>query len=209
MVKSGFERKRNLVWTWILGFLALAAVVVGVSTWLHPGDVALGEQRPAQGATPPVAAPQAGLARTPAVQSYLLFVEQPPAEPGVQHEYTSEGVRRLTAALDALTVNDVQSRGAFESFRQKAERLQASDQRSLQHTNAARDVFTSAADVLARVQASRAPGLEGPIDQACATAESIRVEQPLPEQDERVKRFFAQMSDALRGLTREASPQPQ
>lgn len=183
--------KRSPIWLWILGVLVL--LVVG---WIAIGALTDEEPVVEQAAVQPEGTVgTAGAAVPAAVQDYAAFANEP-AQPsmGREHEYTAEGIRRLSAALGAFVeqnANDTETRNRFDRFRQAAERLQQ-DPQSGAHASTVRDVFTSAVDVFesGRIDA-------GDVSRLRQTATSISADQPLLEQSETVKEFFSQSSEAL------------
>lgn len=186
--------KRSSPWPWILGVLAVA-LVAWVAFAAMRGDDAdpqyaavIDEGLPdATGTTGTVPA---------AVDEYSAFAAGPDEmTPGRDHEYTAEGIRRLSAALNAVVEhngNDAESRGRFDRFRQSAERLEREPQ-SGQHAGTVRDVFTSAVDVM---ESSRVDA--GDVSQLRQTAMSISPDEPLLDQADAVKRFFSQSAEALK-----------
>jgi hypothetical protein len=203
------ERKRAAVWPWVLGAVLLGAVAWGLSSWMSPDEkTALGEPREAAPATAPspkaervpVEPETTGL---PAVQSYLRFVADPPVEMGVRHEYTLEGLRRLDAALDAMTEGDAARPQQLDAFRRHVRRLEQSGHGSLEHADMTKAAFLEAVHVLESIQERRAPqsaAFRARIGSVRAQAEALRADRPLLEQEATVKRFFAEAGHALRAL---------
>lgn len=185
--------KRPPVWPWILGVLALA--LVGWIAFATLGDdepetreAAVQDSR--EGAVGTSGAVPA------AVQDYAAFAnDSAQLATGREHEYTAEGIRRLSAALAAFvdqTGNDPEARTHLERFRQSADRLQREPE-SREHANTVRDVFTSAVDVLesGRIDA-------GDVSRLRTTATSMSADQPLLDQTDKVKQFFGESAEALR-----------
>lgn len=191
--------KRSSPWPWILGVLAVA-LVAWVAFAAMRGDDAdpqyaavIDEGLPdATGTTGTVPA---------AVDELSAFAAGPDdMTPGRDHEYTAEGIRRLSAALNAVVEhngNDAESRSRFDRFRQSAERLER-DPQSGQHAGTVRDVFTSAVDVM---ESSRVDA--GDVSRLRQTASSISADEPLLDQADAVKRFFSQSAEALSRATRQ------
>ena len=195
MAEINIEKKGTPMWPWILGVLLL--LVVG---WIAIG--ALNDDEPVveQAAVQQEGtAGTAGSAVPAAVQDYAAFANDP-AEPSVgrDHEYTAEGIRRLSAALETFVEQnaaDTETRNRFDRFRQAAERLQK-DPQSGAHAGTVRDVFTSAVDVFesGKIEA-------GDVSRLRQTATSISADQPLLEQTQTVKQFFSQSAEALQRAT--------
>ena len=193
--------RRSPVWPWILGVILLAGlawvVIAGVGD-NEPGAEQAVMDRPAEGTGQGEGVGTSG--RIPAaIQEYSAFVEdRSELTPGVEHDYTAEGIRRLSAALGAYVeqrANDAETRTRFERFRETADRLQK-DPRSGAHAGMVRDVFTSAADVFesARIDAGDVSGLR-------ETASALSTERQLLDQIDQVKQFFRQSADALERAT--------
>ena len=192
MAEINIEKKRSTVWPWILG-LALLLVVGGIAITTMNDDEPVVEQAASQREG---AVGTAGGAVPAAVQEYSAFASEPgQASMGRHHEYTAEGIQRLSAALGAVVeqrAGDTETRNRFDRFRQSAARLQQ-DPQSNAHAGTVRDVFTSAIDVFesARIDA-------GDVSRLRQLATSISADQPLLEQTDTVKQFFSQSADALR-----------
>lgn len=197
--------KRSSPWPWIIGALALALVAWVAIAAMRDDEVETQygaviteeEGRPAGTAGTTGAVPGA-------VEEYSEFAAEPAdLTPGRDHEYTAEGIRKLSAALNAIVErngNDPESRSRFDRFRQSADRLER-DPQSGQHAGTVRDVFTSAVDVL---ESSRVDA--GDVNQLRQTTSSISADEPLLDQAEAVKRFFSQSAEALMRAARQ-SPQ--
>ena len=198
MTEIHIERKAA-VWPWIVGLLLLALAV-----WVVLGMMGDEQDTTEQMATEaPAEAPAAGAGRSgavpQAVQDYAAFARSSTMSPGRDHEYTAEGIRRLTAALQAhveQNANDTQTKERFERFRAVAERIQK-DPQSTAHSNMVRDAFTSAVDVFesAKVDAGEVTNLR-------QTASSIAPDQPLLDQSERLTQFFRQSAETLERAAR-------
>ena len=193
MVEIHIEKKRSPVWPWFLAVALLLVVGWIAMDALRDDDPAVIEQA---GLEREGTAGTAGAAVPAAVQDYVVFANES-AQPSVgrEHEYTAEGIRRLSAALGAFIergADDTETRTRFDRFRQSAERLQQ-DPQSTEHAGTVRDVFTSAVDVFesGRIDAADVSRLR-------QTATSISADQPLLEQTDTVKQFFRQSAEALR-----------
>jgi hypothetical protein len=207
MADIDIERKETPIWPWILGGLLLLALLL----WLFMGrggddDVAPGLVVPAD----TTAATADTVARTgaipPAVAEYLTFSRTPDAaqEMGAQHEYTAGGIRRLVAALDALVAQDTIGQTAIEpqlqQLRANADRMQDTPADSPTHSNAARDAFTSAAELMETIRTERYPqdpALQRQVTQAREAATGVQPGEPLLEQRDRVQQFFERAGEAL------------
>lgn len=188
--------KRPSPWPWILGVLALALVGWMVFATLGDDGRETETQQAVVQGEPGGMVGTSGGAVPAAVQDYSAFAEDSGRlSPGREHEYTAEGIRRLSAALGAFVdqnAGDAESRSRFDRFRQSADRLQQEPQSSA-HANTVRQVFTSAVDVMESGAVNA-----GDVSELRETAASLSPDQPLLEQTEKVKRFFSQSAEALR-----------
>lgn len=205
MAEIKITPKRPSLWPWVA---AVATILVVVLVWAMmagldedraAGDVAvdLGVED-AETVEPRGDDPARAAATTGAVDDYVEFANEPgaAAEMGRTHEYTADGIRRLSGALESITRgqrNDV-AQQRFEQFREKAERIQQ-DPASMQHAGTVRDVFTSAVEVIASLDG--APKT----DRLRSTAESISPDQPLLEQSDAVRRFFRESAAAIETIS--------
>lgn len=203
MAEINVEKKRTNTWPWIIAALVVALLM---GMFLAPDDEDVGEETGADESAvtayeePGVEDPAATTADTDewrmgGAAGFLAFVEgeEPTAEVGRAHDYTSEGITRLASAIEER-IEDADARdGAIdarlEQMRQQASALQA-EQDSGRHAAMAREAFVTGADLIATLNA----GAAGEVRQA---AEAIQPEQPLLEQTAQVKRFFERASEAL------------
>ena len=201
MAEIRVQRKGPSGWLWMLGFVATVVLVwVLVATFPADDSIPATTQRAGEApSTVPETAPTSGIsgAPLPAVAEFLTFKDAPVGSPvGPAHEYTADGIRRLTRALDAVieteTVAGSAIRDRLTDWRAKAGRIQA-DPQAVGHANQVRDVFTGAADLLSAVQQDRWPNsahLKASIDETRQAAAAIDASRPLLDQTDKVKAFF-------------------
>lgn len=211
MANIDIQRKGPTIWPWLIGLLA---VVVVVWIWAAAADDTDDTDQPIAVAPPPGAAPAGTTGTTPgttgatpgtadapggAISDYLEFAGAPglPAgtpEMGKDHEYTAEGIRKLGAALQDLVERrpGVESQQRLDRFRESAQKIQQ-DPTSAGHADRVREVFTTAADVVASVEA-------GAGDTLRQAATAIDGSTPLLEQREQVRTFFRQSAEAIQRL---------
>ena len=199
MAEIHLEPKSRSIWPWVLGLVALVAVI---AIWATAADRDPAEE---SAAARPAAEAPVGTAGAPggAVGEYLAFAgasagANAQAQMGKDHEYTAEGIRKLRDALKVVVdrSNDQDAGARFERFREVADRIEK-DPASGAHAGAVRDAFTQAADVLGSVDS--APNVQG----LRSTAESIETSQPLLDQREKVHSFFRQSADAIQAAVRQ------
>lgn len=172
-----------------IGFIAAMTAAIWLQSRTEP--VAPRASIPVAAAPQPHPEPAARPMR-PAVVAFLAFAEaEAPEELPLDHAYTSEGLRRLSAAIAA--------RGDSLLWRDRAKRLEAAatrlekDPSSLDHADAAREAFTLAAEWIAelpRASGAVSAPAGGAQDRLAAAAEAIDPEVPLREQKGQVERFF-------------------
>jgi hypothetical protein len=193
MAEINIARKRP-VWPWIVGVAAvIAAMFVWAAVTEGPArDVVLYDRYSPAGTT--------GAARG-AVDDYLAFAgiggaAENPAM-GLEHDYTAEGIRKLSAALQNLVDDDgdADSREKFDRFRQAADRIQQ-DPASLGHADQVRNAFTMAADVIESLDDVPSAAT------VRSAAESIDPGQPLLEQKEKIRNFFRESARAIQTASR-------
>lgn len=224
MAQIRIERKGHPYWPWVLGALALIAILILAVAWLRaPRHTSIDSPTAlapasrdvdANGVMPPSSADSTTDATasassesapgSAALQSYLAFA-QSAADMDLAHDYTSNGLRRLAAALEAFPQAKTSSvRSRIDALRAQADRLQR-DPASLRHADVARSAFVDAADILSGMVA----GDQMPVDRDAGVvtsaprraAESIRADRPLTEQGAQVEAFFEASATALRALS--------
>jgi hypothetical protein len=115
--------------------------------------------------------------------------EGPPV--GLEHEYTSEGIRKLAAALRVLVS---ESGGAVTDelahFDEQADRL-GRDRRSQDHADIVRSVFTAVASELVAITSKDVPELQH-------AAHAIDPEVPVLQQQAEVRQFVRMTAAVIR-----------
>lgn len=204
MAEINNEKKRTNRWPWIIGALVVALLM---GMFLAPDDEDVGEETGAD-ETAVTAYEEPGIEDRAAdvtarieewwaggAAGFLTFVEgeEPTAEVGRAHEYTSEGITRLASAIEEriedANLQDETIEARLEQMRQQASDLQAQPD-SGRHAAMAREAFVTGADLIATLNQAAA----GKVRQA---AEAIQPERPLLEQTAQVKQFFQRAGEAL------------
>ncbi len=129
------------------------------------------------------------------------------AEMGLDHEYTSEGINKLSAALYALADNsagDTNIQQSRDRFQQKADQLQR-DPQSLQHANMIRETFVEASNLMATIKERSYPDSDANVDDVKKAAEGIDINTPTLEQKDKVKDFFSEAGDSIEEMAKEAN----
>lgn len=212
MAEIKVERKdsnSNPIWPWIVGILLLLLIVWGLVEFFQTDE-------PEFRATREVVAPVEETESRPEsmqmserpsqpVNSFISFVEEGEESPemGLHHNYTSEGIERLSLALAALAdeeaPDDVEISQKKESMQQSADRIQQ-DPESLQHANIIKETFMEATALMESIQQHSFPDSESEVEDVRSAAEDLEVDTPTLEQEEKVKDFFRNASDALQAM---------
>ena len=187
------EQKPRPIWPWVAGVIA---VLVVAWIWGAQNDVAstgidtAGNQPPSEPAGTTAAT---GPAREYQQFSGVIAGGKEVPEMSVDHDYTAEGIRKLAAALESLVdaKADAGTRAELERFRRDADRLQE-DPKSMEHARIVRNVFTSAAEVIASIDIGPAPR------DLRSLAESIDPDRPLLGQRDNVRSFLRESAEAIR-----------
>lgn len=207
MAELHVQRKERSVWPWIVA----ALIILGVLAWLLWGrgddfDVAAvdGTDSTLVGADPNVGMRDsaAGMVAGTAVAEYLRFVDARSSRmAGQAHEYTSNGLRQLAAALEEIAVGDstggVAVQPRIREIRERADAMQQNPS-STEHALQAREAFVLASSLIAQMRGSGAAGNTDALQQAAMAIEPAR---PLLEQSDRIEAFFEQAGEAVRSLS--------
>lgn len=197
-------RKRRGAWLWSLAWLmALLSVVYMWSVFTNDHRT---DTRAA------VAVDQTPDLRP--LDAYRAFIDSPGVSPSLSHEYTARGIEHLAAAIRAVAeahsgVDDSLA-AQLSTFQQQAGELRA-DPSARDHADIVKDVFTSAADMLAHLQRRRridVPEAETRIAALAQLARDVDGVTPLLQQQARVRQFFESSADALDMLGRGTSVAP-
>jgi hypothetical protein len=126
---------------------------------------------------------------------------------GLEHNYTSDGIRKLSAALNALAQNsagDTEIDQKRTQFQANADRIQQ-DPQSLQHANTIRQTFVEASDLMATIKQRSYPNSNANVDDVREAAEDIDVSTATLEQKDKVKEFFDKAGDAVEQLAEDGN----
>jgi hypothetical protein len=226
------EGNKSPIWPWILGALLLIGLIWGVSELLSRDDddtrMTRTEERTDRGVAYDSEADRVNTATTGyeaqgPIGEYLLFVdrndeeadlartnvsERPgeqadrSAEMGLEHEYTREGLRKLSAALNALATAspaDANIDQQRQTFQQRAEQL-GEDPQSLQHANMIRQTFTEAADLMASIKERSYPNSDADVEEVRKAAQDIDVNTQTLNQKDEVREFFRKAGEAIQEM---------
>ena len=126
--------------------------------------------------------------------------------PRFDRRRTAVGLRRLAAALDAVTLRsapDTDYFGAVPAGLRAASNLLDGTTKTGGRSHMARiarDSFVMAADCVSRLQQYRYAHLQGAAEEMKEAATAVRPDRPLLVQDEEIQRFFQRAYDVLRAM---------
>jgi hypothetical protein len=126
--------------------------------------------------------------------------------PRFDRRRTAVGLRRLAAALDAVTLRSAPDTGDFGAvpagLRAASNLLDGTTKTGARSNMAsiARESFVMAADCVSRLQQYRYAHLQRAAEEMKEAAAAVRPDRPLLEQDEEVQRFFQRAYDVLRAM---------
>ena len=201
-------------WVWVVAFLAIL-VLAWLVLSLAGRRERVGVVVPAQ-PSPTVAADAAGSAMTggedasgaqaagPKVDAFVSYVRAAGPQPGRDHRYTAEAIRRLAEALQAMAggaVAEADVRDQLGQMRQMADRLQA-EPTSREHAGMTRRAFVTAADVVARL-AEDHPATKGHVAPLRQAVQDLNPDRPLLQQAATVDEFLERAAEMLTHLARE------
>jgi len=225
MAELHVQRKDRNVWPWILAAVILVAVVFWF--WQSRNDSPGLAQANATDSTM-AAAPQnadvgegymagtnepgnmAGAAATggaagtlsgTAVVSFLQFVDARSSRTaGLAHEYTSDGLRQLAAALNEIadrdSVGGIAVRPRISEIRDRANAMQQNPT-STEHALQTREAFVLASSLMAQMKMGSANG-NGTLQSLQNAAMAIRPSVQLLEQKDVIEQFFAEAAKTIR-----------
>lgn len=211
MAEIEIQRKKTPIWPWILGALAVLALLwFLVSRTGQPSadQNTTAATTTAPRVTAPATDPTAPL--LPEVQTFVTFVRdnEPSEDMGLHHEYTSNGIRNLADALNAIAHRTDNHNDRIDTkhqeLHQMADRIQK-DWKSTQHANIIQDAFATSADMIERVQRNLYPHLENQVAEVREAAQAINPQELTLNQKNEVKQFFERASEAIRAMENASS----
>ena len=187
------QRRRDSRWLWIGAAGVLLAVILWAITRAdEANEYSAGD----------VAAPAATLGERPpvvllvATRRYLDFAKQAPDFGDINraHEYTANGLRYLAGALQELSATPA-NRAKIAALKASADDL--GEQHDVTHAEIVAVTFKQAADALAEVQRNRFPSLAAETAQVHDAAAAMDPKDPLLQQSQKIKTFFAAAATLL------------
>jgi hypothetical protein len=140
------------------------------------------------------------------VKTFTDFVRDNPAEEkmGLDHNYSSDSIRLLSAALSSLArehnIKDPDIEQRVKSLEQYADRLQE-DKRSTEHADLVRDAFISITDLITDLENRIHSDQSQEIGQLRQAAQSIDPNQLLLKQKAQMQEFFTRASAVLQAMS--------
>jgi hypothetical protein len=131
------------------------------------------------------------------VASYITFINSDLNSMGIDHEFTSEALTKLTDAVDAKATEidfDVQTDIAIA--KQLAEEI-TKDPMAINHSNKIRSAADALSTSLQNMQQAKYPALSAEATDLKNAASAIEPEKLTLEQREAVKSFFRKAADLL------------
>jgi hypothetical protein len=198
MAEIKIEKKNRPVWPWILA----AVIVILAVVLLIPGDTG----RNAEQAVTEITGNDRGEVPNE-ISEYVTFVKgrEGTDEMGLHHEYTSEGIRKLSSALEALVdetgTDDNRMNENKNRLREIADYIQ-DDPQSLTHADSIRAAFVIASDVIVSVIDQNFPELKSESERVQSSARDVGPETATLEQQESVQSFFEESASALNEIAK-------
>lgn len=203
------EKKNRPVWPWILGILLLAAII-----WIIADD---NDREPAD-QIGTVYEENNGFrngnqndtlnndARGTAM-AYVNFVKENEARITTDHEYSRQALSHLSRALSTVANQNnisLEDRQKLDELKEKADRL-VQNENSAKHADLLSDAFTSAANIIQKMQRDQFPDLKKEADDVKNAADRVRPNVIVTNQKDAVKNFFDKSADAVRSMAENGS----
>lgn len=145
---------------------------------------------------------QAGQGNKEQIQSFVSFVEENNENIGREHNYSSQALSELADALSSLTEDaNLQRDPDLQNLKSQADQLQQNPS-SDQHANIMSDAFTSAANVIDKVQKQNYPDLDKESNEVKEAAQAMEPTELATNQEDKIKSFFDESADALQQMSR-------
>jgi hypothetical protein len=199
------EKKHGSIWPWIIGILALLAVVWAVVEIADDDDddAVVAEAYTDDTYTDDTYTEPERETVTNTnysdVNAFVTFANDE-GNMGLDHNYTSEGLMKLNAALEAMaaeaSTNNVDVSGKLNMMRQAANSIEK-DPMATTHANSIRDAFMASANLMEAIQQSDFPNLGKQVQEVKQAAMEVKPDELTLNQKEAVKSYFDKAAMAL------------
>lgn len=199
------EKKNRSIWPWIIGLLALVAVVWAIAEIGDEDDyeneVAATEEY--MDTERQEVSNEIEVYENEAVEEFVDFTRTE-GEMGLDHVYTSNGIMKLNAALEALaddaTVGTTSIESKREMMREAANSIEK-DPMAATHANSIRDAFMASANLLEAIQQNNYPNYASEVQELKQAAMDIDPDVLTLNQKEAVKNYFDKAAQVLNHMT--------
>ena len=181
--------KKPPVWPWILLGLLL---VGGLVYWFALRDK---NEEPMADATD-----STETVRTGPVAEYITFIDNDKEPMGLDHEFTHDGLMKLTAATQAVADQaDYDVKADLDQVKEYANQIEK-DPFETTHANSIRKAAETLAGSLHRMQEAKFPQLSSEAQAVVNAADKIDPDVLTLDQKPAVKGFFNEAASLLRGM---------
>lgn len=199
MAEDNLEQKK---WPYILRRV-LAFVVIAVLLWVGLEIIKSGKKT-GRDETPgkTVVVPTTVVTVPAQVSEFAGFIEDHSAGETMEleHDYTSDGIRRLADALGAIAdqqeIKDPDIEDKLDLLRGHADRIQE-DRRSTEHADTVLAAFTLASDLIASIERQTSRNRKDEVAEVRQAAEAIDPDKLVLDQKAEVEAFFKRTSRLL------------
>lgn len=144
----------------------------------------------------------AQLSNNEEVNSFINYVQDNNENIGIEHNYSSKALTELAGALSTLSDEaNLQNDPDLQNLRDKADQLEKNPS-SEQHANIMSEAFTSAANVIDKVQKQKFPEMEQEANDVMQAAKAIQPSELATNQKDQIKSFFNESADAVQAMSR-------
>lgn len=207
MAEDNFKQKK---WSGLL-LKITAFVIIGLLMWVGLQFLKDRTKMARDGTPNTTVAVPAIVADVPAqVSEFAAFIRDNPAQEmmTLEHNYTSDGIRRLANALAAIVdqqdIRALDIKDKLDLLRGHADQLQE-DHRSTEHADTVRDAFTLASGLIASIEQRIKPDMKGDVAEVRRAAEAIDPDKQVLDQQAEVEAFFKKTSRLLNEMAQQKS----
>lgn len=201
MAEIKIEKKNTPIWPWILGAVALIAVLIYL---FSSGDERNEGDELTQTSTEESYATSDTLKvsrNSTAVLAFVNFIKEDPNKMELDHDFTNEALLRLTNATNAVAEQvgyDIQQ--DMSELNMHTDKI-AADPFDSTHANSIKSAAEILATALQNIQKNAFSGLETEAEAVKNAAQSIQGNMLTLDQKEAVKNYFQQSADLLVKMT--------